>query len=298
MAQKTLDRLGRATFGHIAPRRHVRPTARETRWFKHIERHGPQPSHFLYHLTLDTHRCKDTSLRQLQKLRAGGFLTLPQQQRATERAEFKPYIYDLTKRVTDLLVDLGKKEKTIRPTGHWWHGLFTSCVTGSIDIAAARAGVAYIPAHEILAIQDSDLAIPFNHSIVIPDQLFALRYPTGVRAFALEVDRGTEPQVSTARRKSWVRSITQYRDILAHEVYKSHYGLKANLLVLYVFTSKTKQARFLQLVNTHGGPAQKSILTQVLGTHHQSFETSGIWSDLFDQPWTRALGDPVLISYG
>lgn len=298
MKQNTRDSLGRATFGHIAPQRNVRPTARELRWFKHIERHGPQPSHFLYHLTRDTHRCKDTTLRQLQKLRAGGFLMLPRQQRATERAEFKPYIYDLTKRAADFLADRDCAEPTMRPTGHWWHGLFISCVTGSIDIAAARAGVAYIPAHEILAIKDAELAIAHNHSITIPDQLFALRYKTGVRAFALELDRGTEPHVSTAKRKSWVRSIKQYQDILESEAYKSHYGLRANLLVLYVFTSCTKQTRFLQLVNAHGGSARHSILTQFLGAHHQNFQTPDIWSDLFNQPWTRALGAPVLISKG
>ena len=99
-----LDSLGRSTFHHIAPQDGVRPTAREIRWFKHIERHGPQSSQYLYELTRDTHRCKDTALRQMQKLRAGGYLTLPRQQRATERAEFNPYIYDLTKKAKDHLV--------------------------------------------------------------------------------------------------------------------------------------------------------------------------------------------------
>lgn len=79
MNQATTDSLGRATFGYIAPQDGIRPTARETRWLKHIERHGPQCSQYLYELTRDTHRCKDTALRQMQKLRAGGYLALPQQ---------------------------------------------------------------------------------------------------------------------------------------------------------------------------------------------------------------------------
>ena len=70
-AQKT-DTLGRATSHYIAPRAGVKPTAREIRWLKHVERHGPQSSQFLFELTRDTHRCKDTALRDLQKLRAGG----------------------------------------------------------------------------------------------------------------------------------------------------------------------------------------------------------------------------------
>src|SRR5680860_1395238 len=117
--KKQTDSLGRATFHHIAPLADVRPTAREIRWLKHIERHGPLSSAHLHALTKETHRCRDTSLRQLQKLRAGGFLTLPRQQRFTEHADFNPYIYDLTKQARTHLIDLGWAEPAVRPTGHW-----------------------------------------------------------------------------------------------------------------------------------------------------------------------------------
>ncbi|MEH6727777.1 MAG: replication-relaxation family protein, partial [Hyphomicrobiales bacterium] len=149
------DKIGRATFHHIAPQARLYPTNREVRWLKHIERHGPQSSTYLYELTRDTHRCKDTALRQMQKLRAGGYLRLPNQQRATAHASFNPYIYDLTPKATAHLFDLGVSELTVRPTGHWWHGYMTSCVTSSIDITAARDGVQYIPAHEILRIKNA-----------------------------------------------------------------------------------------------------------------------------------------------
>ena len=98
------DSLGRATFHHIAPLADVRPTAREIRWLQHIERHGPLSSIHLHAHTEDTHRCRDTSLRQIQKLRAGGFLMLPRQQRFTEYADFNPYIYDLTRQARDYLI--------------------------------------------------------------------------------------------------------------------------------------------------------------------------------------------------
>lgn len=73
----TTKPLGGATFRHIAYRSGVRPTAREIRWLKHIERHGPQSSTYLHELTSDTHRDADTTRRQLQKLRAGGYLFCP-----------------------------------------------------------------------------------------------------------------------------------------------------------------------------------------------------------------------------
>lgn len=295
MVQPATDRLGRATFRHIAPKEDVRPTTREVRWLKHIERHGPQGSHYLYELTRDTHRCKDTTLRQMQKLRAGGYLSLPHQQRATERAEFNPYIYDLTQKAEDHLFDLGIDEPTVRPTGHWWHSYMTSCVTSAIDIAALRAGVRFIPAHEILAIKGVDLAIPIGRAHLIPDQLFALDYGGRYRAFALEVDRGTEPKTSPAKRKSWKRSIEQYRQIIEKQRYKRHYGLNTNLLVLWVFNSRTKEARFLELMHQKPCAADRAFLTQSIYDDTGPSTERNLPTHLFDRPWKRADGSAVSI---
>ncbi|MEO1478542.1 MAG: replication-relaxation family protein [Bacteroidota bacterium] len=242
------DRLGRATFHYIAPRDDARPTKREVRWLKHIERHGPLSSEHLFELTRGTHRCRDTALRQLQKLRAGGFLRLPPQQRQTADADFQPYTYDLDRRGREHLVDLGLAEPTMRPTGHWWHTHAVSRVTSVLEIIAARRGIRYIPAHEILAIRGSTLAVPIAGQRLIPDQLFALDYGGSFRAFALEVDRGTEPKVSAAKRKSWQSAIALYEQLLQSVRYKQHWGLKANLLVLWVFARGSDMERFLSLV--------------------------------------------------
>ncbi|WP_421702328.1 replication-relaxation family protein [Aliiroseovarius sp.] len=266
---KMTDSIGRSTFYRIASQPDVRPTAREIRWLKHIERHGPQSSQYLYELTRDTHRCKDTALRQMQKLRAGGFLCLPPQQRATEQADFNPYIYDLTKAAKDHLNDLGIAEPTVRPTGHWWHGYATSCVTSSIDIAAARQSVRYIPAHTILAKRNASYEIPLNRGKLIPDQLFALDYGGSFRAFALEVDRGTEPIQSKAARKSLARSVDQYAEILERGVHRNHYGLKANLLVLWVFISRIRQERFLEKLEGCSPLVRQSVLSTVVSEKEQ-----------------------------
>ena len=211
------DSLGRATFHHIAARRDVRPTKRALRWFTHIARHGPQSSRLLHALTADTHRCRDTTLRDLQALRAGQYLCLPPQQRQTEKADFNPYIYDLTGRAHTHLADLGLAEATVRPAGHWWHGYMTSCVTSAIDIAAHRQAIRTIPAHKILAIRNATLAIPVDRQRLIPDQIFALDYGGRFRAFALELDRGTEPKTSKAQRKSWAGAIELYRCLLERD---------------------------------------------------------------------------------
>ncbi len=284
------DSLGRATFHHIAPRDRVRPTARELRWLKHIERHGPQSSQYLYELTRDTHRCGDTALRDMQKLRAGGYLSLPPQQRATERAEFKPYIYDLTRGAKAHLADIGIAEPTVRPTGHWWHGYAVSCVTSSIDIAAARNGVRYIPTHEILAIKGAELAIPIGHSKLIPDQLFALDYGDSYRAFALEVDRGTEPKASRSKRKSWTRPLEQYQRVIEEDLARRHYGLKANLLLLWVFRSDRDRQTFLEMSSALPHRVQAAVLTQVLP---KCLATP--CERMFDGAWRRSRGEEVRI---
>lgn len=231
---KETDSLGRATFHHIATQDGVCPTNREVRWLKHIERHGPQSSVYLYELTKNTHRSQDQALRDLQKLRAGRFLFLPPQQRATERAEFNPYIYDLTPKAKRWLSDRGLAEPTVRPTGHWWHSYMVACVTSSIDIAAARDGVRYIPAHEILARKGATLGIPVNGKLLIPDQLFALDYGGSYRAFVLEVDRGTEPYSRFSKGKSVNTSIDLYTKIHSSLIGQSHYGLKTNLLTIWL----------------------------------------------------------------
>ena len=281
MQQTQTDTLGRATFHHIKQQPDVRPTAREIRWFKHIERHGPQSSHYLYELTKDTHRCKDTALRQMQKLRAGGYLSLPRQQRATERAEFNPYIYDLTKKSLDYLFDLGIAEPTVRPTGHWWHGFWTAVVTGSWDLCARRKGEEYIPGHKILARNNASLPIPIGSKILIPDQFFAVKYPDGYRAFLLELDRGTEPLKSAKARKTLKRSIQLYREMFATDAHRRHYGLRATTIVLWVFENSARMVRFNELVRTHAGEHTQRFLSKTL-------PNSWRWSDMLtfqEAPW-------------
>ncbi|MEM9010638.1 MAG: replication-relaxation family protein [Pseudomonadota bacterium] len=276
----------RATFHRITPRQGVRPTARELRWLKHLERHGPQPSDILYALTTDTHRCQDTALRDLQKLRAGGFLRLPPQQRATARAEFNPYIYDLTRDAHDHLAGVGLAEPTFRPTGHCWHTYLTALVTGSLDIVATRQGLRYIPGHEILARTGATLAIPIGAKHLIPDQLFALQYPDGYRAFLLEIDRGTEPLRSAKSRKSLAQSLDLYRQMFTTQAHRHHYGLRATTLVLWVFEVPGRMAQFQKLVQERAGANAGRFLCKAL-PERRGWEEMEAWQQV---PWSGGGG--------
>lgn len=278
------DSLGRATFHAIPARDDVRPIERDIRWLKHLERHGPLSSTDLIAFTSNTHRCKDTALRRLQALRAGGFLMLPEQQRACERAEFRPYVYDLAVGGWRYLRDHGLAEDTVRPTGHWWHIHDTATFTARVDRDAAARGFRYIPAHEILARNASTLSVPIGRQKLIPDQLFAIDYGGQFRAFMVEVDRGTEPVASASTRKSWRSSLEQYDRILADGLANRHYGLKAPIVVLWLHRSQERHRRFLEVLDGHTGVSRRrhfsallqSASTNFVGADGHNLEVAGV----------------------
>lgn len=256
----------------------VCPTARELRWFAHIDRHGPQSSEFLYELTRDTHRCRDTSLRRLQALREAGYLRLPPQQRQIAKADFNPYVYDLTPLGWDVLSYIKDLERRCRPTGHWWHGYWVSAVSSAIEIEATRAELKYIPATQILGINNVDIAIPLERGKLIPDQLFAIKYPDGYRAFALEVDRGTEPVRSGSARKSLFLSLERYREVKMQQLHSKHYGLKSPLLVLWLFTSEIRRRAFLNLLGSKDNSTFTSVSSSLLPRWgNLQFSVQSLW---------------------
>lgn len=287
-----LDKLGRATFHHIEHKSGVRPTERELRWLKHIERHGPQSSLYLHELTLDTHRDKDTSLRQLQKLRAGGFIHPPRQQRATENASFHSYIYELTEKAKAYLEAEGLAEQTVTPTGHWVHRYMTASITSSIDIAAKRAGIAYIPAHRILERHGSTLGIELGRKKLIPDQLFGLDYGGRYRFFCVEADRGTEPKTTASKRKTYRSIVEDYAAFIGDKRYKEHHGLTAGMLLLCVFSSRTNEQRFLQTVDDILGNRSAYICTQTIDGFHGYFRPPKLMLHLLEKAWRRAKHEP------
>jgi len=226
----------------------LRPTDRELRWLAQIDRHGPQSSEFLFESTRDTHVCRDTALRRMQTLREAGYLRLPPQQKQIAKADFNPYVYDLTRLGWDVLGDHQELEKHCRPTGHWWHGVWVAAVSSAIEIAAIGHGTTYIPGARILALRGVEMAIPVSGSKLIPDQLFALKNAKGYLAYALEVDRGTEPVRSAAARKSLARSASQYKAVLDRRLHQKHFGLKSNLIVLWLFNSVRREQQFRDIV--------------------------------------------------
>lgn len=238
-------------------------TDRELRWLRHIAVHGPQSSEFLLAVCADTHRCRDTGLRTLQRLRENGYLRLPPQQKQIAKADFNPFVYDLTKQAAFYLKGIGDPE-TVPPTGHWWHGFLTSTITSAIEIETAKRGRRYIPAHKILSRNDTTLPIPLGQKKIIPDQLFAIDYGGSFRSFVLETDRGTEPVRSETARKSLESMLCSYAELWAKDGARRHYGLKSPLLILMAFTNPVRAARCLELVATRTPELAPFVLVQTV----------------------------------
>jgi len=237
-------------------------TDREVRWLRHIAVHGPQSSEFLLELVSDTHRCRDTGKRTLQKLREAKYLRLPPQQNQIAKADFNPYVYDLTRQAELHLQGLGDP-KTVCPTGHWWHAFLTANLTSAIAIETARRGYRYIPAHEILNRNRATLAIPLGKQKLIPDQLFAIDYGGKFRSFVLEVDRSTEPYRSGTARKSIKRMLEQYAEVFEKDTARAHYGLKSPLLLLMVFVCPGRAAKVLEMLGKYPGLQAVGLIKSV-----------------------------------
>lgn len=214
-------------------------------------------------------------------------------------ARFNPNIYDLTPEGRELLFEAEGDVKFVRPSGHWVHSYMTACATSSIEITARRHGVDFLPAHRILgsAKQDLSISVPTAKGTehLIPDQLFALDYGGHYRVCALEVDRRTEPVQSTASRKSLARSVAQYAQILDRKSYRAAYGIKSNLIVLWVFASKRSETTFLELLAKRGGPVEQATLTQTVDGFYQHWSPPPLWKHLVTSPWNRAKSSPVRI---
>jgi len=240
-------------------------------WLSWINRHGPLPSTYLYEITRDTHRCKDTALRQMQTLCQQGIFFRPPQQKSALYAPFNPYIYDLTNRGYDALFEQGVEPNLARPTGHFPHLFLTACVTASIEMNAMKNDATYVEASAILGLRNVGLGIPLKSSTLIPDQLFAVKNSEGYRVFACEVDRGTEPAKSAKLRKSYQSSLQAYNEVLSGDLHRRHYGIKSNLILLWVFASKGRQKMFREQLETRGGPMRGHCFTTTVEGFHDGW---------------------------
>lgn len=177
---------------------------------------------------------------------------------------------------------------SMKATGNFHHSLMICDVLTSIDIGCRTnevwhvggdGGVRvpalhFIPFDQILAQApckeaEKPLCIPIDGELksVTPDAIFGLEYGGGNRRyFALEADRGSEPLSRRKRAASSVgRKFAQYRALLASDRPRTHLGITAPLLPMFVTTSaeRLRHMRALLTELTQGAGNSRILLKAI-----------------------------------
>lgn len=297
----TLNR--RPRFIRTATGRLVQLSERDLAWLRALHHHGPLPSSYLYALAGSSRKAAVQRLTTL--FHEGGFITRPEWQTQTLQPEYNPIVYALTKAGADALKERGLwSDHAPAPAGTWKHRLMTACITASIEIECKkRDDLTYISQHEILARAGHPLRfeVPFTwekktiSKALIPDALCGIGYrqkdgSSYYRFYFIEADRNTEGNhTSSFDRKSYLRTILQYREFIGHGMYKEPLKLTAGALVLNVTVSHEHMRNLLQLTADHSTGGKNTVLLyQTIDGFGPIFKPPAVLSHLVEGPWQRA----------
>ena len=193
-----------------------------------------------------------------------GYIDRPSQQWEFADARCMPAVYESGRGAIQALraygADLGEARTFLADTAHrqFLHSLMICEVLASLDIGVRDdPRLRFIAWPEILdrspeATRASGrpfrLPVP-SGGYLVPDGLFGIEYAQdgkkAYRFFSLEADRGTMPVArSKPGQTSYLGKVAAYREIIARQAHKTHWGIP-NLLVLTVTTSETRMQAML-----------------------------------------------------
>jgi hypothetical protein len=231
-----------------------------------------------------------------------GYLDRPRQQWQFAGARYQPAIHEIDARGRLALSESGISMNDARTflasnaSRQFAHSLMICEVLASIELGARQyPNIRLIPWPEILA-RAPDITrasptpfrvqVPGSGGTAVPDGLFGLEYSGSgkkvYRFFALEADRGTMPIDRTnSNQTSYLGKIAAYRQILAHQVYKSQLGLP-NLFVLTITTSEARTSEIMRRIEGNSGSAP--FLFKTVGPADLRLPAPR----LLTEPWARA----------
>ncbi len=310
---KTHDALGRrlATAGRQPTGKVVRPTEARLRVLTALARHGPLPAPILYAFSptrgYDNFRKTLRDLYHERSVHGGAYLERPfvtPRRRTDARAlavDCQPAVYRLTDAGRAALEAAYGPDDAPRGNAPLVHQLLTAATTASIELAARQAGCRYLSTHDLLADARcpeatrqaaNPLRIPVDGTALIPDALFGLEYPDGrKRRFALELDRGTEPQHrSGAQRNTVQKKLSHYPTVYERGRHQHHWGFP-RFVVLMLTTSEQR----VQTMRSRIPRWPALFLFKAQPDLGAFWEVPTFRPELFETPWTGAHG-PVDIS--
>lgn len=306
----TLDR--RKRIQRFSTGKRITPQERDLLWFRKIHEHGPLSSSALHGYSRNVCRSEKRARDRLTDLfheentqHGGAYLSRPWQQFRTFDARYRELVYGLEPAAELTLKQYGLWQAFQRThSGAWWHNQLVASITASIEQSSnLHSGLAYIPQHQILGRAKTTLRFPVpvmdrsssRKRVVdlVPDALFGLEYrdrgKSTYRFFVLEVDRSTEPSVtSNFNRKSHLRNFLQYQAYIGDGLYRKHLKLTAPLLVLNVCTSEAVMKRMLKLVNERFPGLRTLMLFNSIGFFPPSRLHGKDSPDFLNAGWVRA----------
>lgn len=305
--------------------KHLTLTERDLLWFQKIQLHGPLSSSFLRAYSQFIRKNDTRASERLTDLfnenntpHRGPYLDRPWQQFDTLNAHCNDLVYDITEFADEALRSAGRVGGiSEHPTGPWKHRYTVSSITAAIELEILKhPTLRFIPQHEILARAGASLGaiVPFTYRspetgqtaqesrTLVPDALFGIEYaqPEAKRAyrfFLLEADRKTEPtRASRFDRKSYLRTILQYREFIGQGLYKAHYKLESSALLLNVMTSPLHMRSVMSLVAEISGGRNSYMLFKCLPQFGTYFKPAKPDLALLSTPWERVGYEPFDIS--
>lgn len=258
----TLNRLYRGA-PQLLPKnqRRLLLQPRDIGWFSFLHRHGGRlPTSYLYQLTKETHTNLQRASERMKDLARNGYLTRPFQQFETADPEYNELVHELTPKAIEVLKAEGLySERVPSPHGAFKHQVMLSCLTSSFELGAKDRGFAFIPQHKL-----GDPVITIDGDRVAPDGIFMLKIDGKELLVFLEVDRGTEATSSeNLNRKSWKRSIKQYKRLIRDGLYKEHFGVTCGALLLVVTISDAKVSGIKKVIADELGACNYVLLHSI-----------------------------------
>jgi hypothetical protein len=238
-----------------------------------------------------------------------GYLDRPEQQWRNFDARYRHATYELGRGGHAVLVDAGGVEPRRSKGSLYSHDALVWRVIASLELAARRIeGLEFKDGANYNAASGSasPLAVAITHA---GERLTVRVRPDGMpfrlslhldhaktRTFCfsgIELDRNTEPlRPEDLRRSSILRKILAYREVVATEAYKQHYGF-TNLLVPIVTVNATHLEHIRQLIlEATNGKGASYLLLKAIDSD------AALVPDprLLNEPWQRAGYPPLAIA--
>ena len=239
-----------------------------------------------------------------------GYLDRPVQQWGFARARYLPVVYEngagaaRVLRESEIMVDDTRTFPATTAHRQFQHSLMICEVLASLDLGIrADPRLRLISWPEILMRapeQTREFTTPLRIPVpsggyLVPDGLFGIEYRASdrkvYRFFALEADRGTMPVVrSNDSQTSYLGKIAAYREIIAHQLFKTHWGIP-NLLVLTVTGGEVRAQEIMARLQEKTGESA-AFLFKAVGT----IDLTTPAPQLLFEPWRRAGFPPLLMN--